>query len=373
MAVQKRFPGITSLIGRAVNTMGEPIDGQGPLPPSSHIPIVPLASYDTTTTPIRANRQLETGIKPVDLFAPISRGGTVAISGPPGTGQLVLVEELLYMFPKHYQGFIISMGSDEYAYEMSDMVQVTRDSIGPQNLVRIFETIDPEHEHTLYATIIEIGLALAIDLRRQGHEVLLVVNEHLIHHSEQTLLTTLQQVIRHYGLIALLLVGDEIHVDSNAAAALQENLDGSIVFNSSLFRQGIYPAIDPFLSTSQLLTQKIALEEHLNIVGEVRAALQRYQELKKSRTPGLTSEDQQLIKRARRLQYFLTSPYVIAEPFSHIPGEYVSLQDTLKGCRELLAGHHDELPEQSFYMVGTLEQAIAKGRHLLQKNQPREG
>jgi F-type H+/Na+-transporting ATPase subunit beta len=346
---------VEHLLGRVINSQGEPIDEQGPMSATTHVPLYNLASSETTVegSPVS---MIEMGIKVIDLLAPVPRGGIFAMHSMPGLGKLVVQQEMIHNLTTEYDSYVVGIGMDESAYDASELVAPLEDFPDKNRMVLVFEQMSDSQE--IIQRLIRVGLTIAIELRQQGHEVMFIVDKNVVAKVSSSTLSSLKRVIQEQGLITLFLTPEE----EGGVRSDEENdvlivLDARIFFSRELAKQNIWPAIDRLASHSRLLESDAVSEEHRQVARQVRELLQRY-----ASSPDTSAEDQQMVKRARRVQLFLTQPFFVAEAFSDIPGEFVPLAETLKGCKALLEGRYDDVPEQAFYFVGTIEQALAKAK-----------
>ena len=335
------------VLGRVINSQGKPLDGKGPLLDA------PLQDANATKSQKRSRSGiLETGIKPLDLLAPLSYGGVMSLFGNPGLGKLALVEEIMHAIITHYNGYIVCMGMDEGSYEASELMDVIEELHRQDTLVLLFE------QSTSDIALVQTALEIAKQWREQGHEVLLVADKHtttycnLIKHSE------LKQIAYEHGITTLLLRAGDEAIMQHEEQIILHMLDGHIVFNQELAKQGLWPTIDSQFSRSRLLQEGVASQEHIEIAQQVRQLLQRGQALRDVQNP--SNEDSQVIKRASIVQKFLTHPFFIAEQFTDKPGEFVPLAQTLSDFKALLSGCYDDIPADAFSFVGTLEEALVR-------------
>jgi F-type H+/Na+-transporting ATPase subunit beta len=264
---------------------------------------------------------------------------------------------------KEYDGYVVGIGMDESSYDASELVAPLEDFSDKNRIVLVFEQMSDSQE--IIQRLIQVGLTIAIDLRTQGHEVMLVVDKNVVAKVDSSTLSALKRVIQEQGLITLLLTPEEDGVQRDEENDVLNILDTRIFFSRELAKQNIWPAVDRMKSTSRLLERSSGdglpgpIEEHRQVAQQVRELLQRY-----ATSQATSTEDQQMVKRAQRVQLFLTQPFFVAEAFTDIPGEFVPLAETLKGCKELLEGRYDDVPVEAFRFVGTIEQALAKAKVL---------
>lgn len=340
------------ILGRVINSRGEIIDGREPLTNTARLPLVSLMSEQ------QAPQVFETGIKVVDLLAPIRRGGVVGMFGATRVGELVLVEELMHTVITHYHGYIVCLGMDENNYKLSELMDPLKE-LGMQNrIAMVFEPLSNSPETCL--RLVRAGLTIAGEIRARGHEVLMVADYNLSTHGNLAEMSELKRVAQEKEITTLLLGANDEFAQREQSRA-QEQLDGQIVFNRDLARQNLWPAIDRLLSNSRLLESSAVSSEHYQVARQVRSLLQYAQELQGQQN--LSPEDQLVVKRAANIQQFFTQPFFVAEPFTEIPAEYVNVADTIKDFKELLEGRYDDLPEQAFSFTGTIDQVLARHKH----------
>lgn len=340
------------ILGRVINSRGEVIDGREPITNAARLPLVSLMSEQ------QAPRMLETGIKVVDLLAPIRRGGLIGLFGAKGVGELVLVEELMHVVITHYHGYIVCLSMDENSYELSELMEAIKE-LGMHNRIAIvFEPLSSSPDTCL--RLVRAGLTIAGEIRARGHEVLMVADYNVSTHGNLAEMSELKRVAREKEITTLLLQANDDFAQREQSRELVQ-LDGQIVFNRELARQNLWPAIDRLLSNSRLLESSTVSSEHSQVARQVRSLLQRAQELQGQQD--LSPEDQSAVKRAASVQQFFTQPFFVAEPFTEIPAEYVNIADTIKDFKELLEGRYDDLPEQAFSFTGTIDQVLARHKH----------
>jgi F-type H+-transporting ATPase subunit beta len=377
---------VEHLLGRVINSQGEPIDERGPISSATCLPLYDFAGSETKAAASPVS-MIEMGIKVIDLLAPVPRGGIFAMHSMPGLGKLVVQQEMIHNLITYYDGYVAGIGMDESSYDASELVAPLEDFPDKNRMVLVFEQMSDSQE--IIQRLIRVGLTIAIELRQQGHEVMFIVDKNVVAKTDSSTLGALKRVIQEQGLITLLLTPEEVGTypsrqrRSPAATASQsgrtkgggvqrdeENdvlnvLDAQIFFSRELAKQNIWPAVDRMKSTSRLLESSRGdglprpIEEHREVARQVRELLQRY-----ATSQATSAEDQQMVKRAQRVQLFLTQPFFVAEAFTDIPGEFVPLAETLKGCKELLEGRYDDVPVEAFRFVGTIEQALAKAKVL---------
>ena len=377
-------------LGRILNVIGQPIDESGPVDAELSWPIHrPAPDFISQSTKVEA---FETGIKVVDLLAPYSRGGKIGLFGGAGVGKTVLIMELINNVAQQHGGFSVFAGVGERTREGNDLWEEMKDS-GVLNKASLIygQMNEPPGAR---ARVALSALTVAEYFRdEEGQDVLLFV-DNIFRFTQagsevsallgripsavgyQPTLSTemgeLQERITTTDKGSITSV-QAIYVPADdltdpAPATAFAHLDATTVLSRQISELGIYPAVDPLDSTSRILDPQVIGEEHYKVARDVQYVLQRYKDLQDIIAilgmDELSEEDKQVVARARKIQRFLSQPFHVAEVFTGSPGTYVELKDTIKGFREIVAGKHDNLPEQAFYMVGTIEEAIEKARKM---------
>ncbi|MFO7765331.1 MAG: F0F1 ATP synthase subunit beta [Pelovirga sp.] len=377
-------------LGRILNVIGQPIDELGPVETELTWPIHrPAPDFISQSTNVEA---FETGIKVVDLLAPYSRGGKIGLFGGAGVGKTVLIMELINNVAQQHGGFSVFAGVGERTREGNDLWEEMKDS-GVLNKASLIygQMNEPPGAR---ARVALSALTVAEYFRdEEGQDVLLFV-DNIFRFTQagsevsallgripsavgyQPTLSTemgeLQERITTTDKGSITSV-QAIYVPADdltdpAPATAFAHLDATTVLSRQIAELGIYPAVDPLDSTSRILDPQVIGEEHYQVARDVQYVLQRYKDLQDIIAilgmDELSEEDKQVVARARKIQRFLSQPFHVAEVFTGSPGKYVELKDTIKGFREIVDGKHDNLPEQAFYMVGTIEEAIEKARKM---------
>ncbi len=364
--------------GRMFNVIGEPIDGKkavtGQTAPIHREP--PTLTEQSGKTEI-----LETGIKVIDLIAPIAKGGKVGLFGGAGVGKTVLIQELINNIAKFHSGNSVFAGVGERTREGNDLYHEMKDSGVLDKTSLVFGQMNEPPGARLRVAL--TGLTMAETFRDEGKDVLLFV-DNIFRFTQagaevSALLGRLPSAVGYQpnlqqemgalqeritstkkgsvtSVQAVYVPADDL--TDPAPAATFAHLDSTISLNRSLTEIGIYPAVDPLDSSSTILDPEIVGEEHYRVAREVQRILQRYKDLQDiiaiMGMDELSDEDKQTVNRARRIQRFFSQPFHVAEGFTGTPGSYVKLEDTIKSFAEILDGKHDEKPESAFYMKGTL-------------------
>ncbi len=377
-------------LGRLFDVTGTPLDTLGEVEADDHWPIhrpPPSFAEQTGTT-----EQLETGVKVFDLLIPFQRGGKVGTFGGAGVGKTVIITELIRSIAAEHSGVSVFAGVGERSREGNDLWHEMMDYGVLKNTVLVFGQMN-EPPGTR-ARIAQTGLTMAEYFRDvQKQDVMMFIDNvyrYILAGMEVSgLLGRMPSAVGYQPTLATEMGDLEERITSTVNGSITSfqavyvpaddytdpgivttfgHLDATINLERSLSEQGLYPAVDPLASSSRMLQPGIVGEEHYNTAREVQRILQRYKDLQDVIAilgiEELSEDDRVIVGRARRMQRFLTQPFFVAEVFSGIPGEYVQLQDTIKGFAEILDGKHDDLPEQAFYMVGNIEAAREKGEKM---------
>jgi len=377
-----------ALLGRLINVLGEPGDGGPALGPQ--VPRRPIHAEPLPLSRRRAVAEVfETGIKVIDLLAPLALGSKAAMFGGAGVGKTVLVMELIHAMADTYQGLSVFAGVGERSREGHELLMDMRDSGMLAKSVLVFGQMNEPSGARWRTPLAALTLAEYFRDEQQRNVLLLMDNVFRFVQAgaevsgllgrlpsrvgyQPTLATEVAAVQERIacGEHAAITAIEAVYVPADdftdpAVAAIATHLDSRIVLSRSLAAEGMYPAVDPLASQSRLLDPAVVGAEHCALAREVRETLARYRELQDIiallGVAELSPEDQQRVARARRLQRFLTQPFAVTQAFTGKPGRQVRLADTLKGCRAILDGVGDAWPESAFYMVGTLEEARHKG------------
>jgi F-type H+-transporting ATPase subunit beta len=377
-------------LGRLFNVLGEPIDNLGPVEAKErwpiHRPPPPLEEQETTT------QMLETGLKVMDLITPFTRGGKIGAYGGAGVGKTVIIMELIHNIATVHGGFSVFAGVGERSREGNDLWLEMKASGVIDKTVLVFGQMNEPPGVRLRVGL--TGLTIAEYFRDvEGQDVLLFIDNIYryvlagmevsallgrmpsavgyqptlsteVGELEERITSTKRGSITSFQAIY---VPADDYTDPGVATTFG-HLDAVIALERSIAEQGIYPAVDPLTSTSRILDPRIVGEEHYNVARGVQKVLQRYKDLQDIIAilgiEELSEEDKLVVARARRIQRFLSQPFFVAEAFTGIPGRYVPVKETVRGFKEILEGKHDALPEQAFYMVGTIDEAVEKARKM---------
>jgi F-type H+-transporting ATPase subunit beta len=367
-------------LGRMFNVTGHPIDGKDDKF-SEYAPIhkLPPPLVDQSGD----IEILETGIKVIDLIAPMAKGGKVGLFGGAGVGKTVLITELINNIAKFHSGYSVFAGVGERTREGNDLYFEMADSGVLDKTALVFGQMNEPPGARLRVAL--SGLAIAEGFRDKGNDVLLFI-DNIFRFTQagaevSALLGRLPSAVGYQPNLAQEMGQLQERITSTnkgsitsvqavyvpaddftdpAPATTFAHLDSTIALSRALTELGLYPAVDPLDSSSTLLDPEIVGEEHYNVARQVQQILQRYKDLQDIIAilgmEELSDEDKQTVARARRIQRFLTQPFHVAEVFIGKPGEYVSLKDTIAGCKEILEGKHDKKSENAFYMKGDISQ-----------------
>ena len=351
------FPVGTRLLGRVLNASGEPIDKKGSLTGIERVPLYRPAPRVAGEDKASLNQVLETGIKVIDLLAPIPRGGIAGLFGNAGVGKLVVVEELMHNIITRNHGYVVCLGMGEGTYEVVELMDAIREAELEDKVVMLFEELTESPE--VRQRMIRGGLTIAEHFRQQGHEVLLVVDKDKMAQGRLANTHALRRILREGGVTAILQGSEDDYWQFRQGDTL-DDLDCQIVLTSKMAKRDLWPAVDRLLSSSRLLDRDAFDSEHVQVARQVLEVLRRYAELETKEQQELSDADKELSRRAVKIQYFFTQPFFVAEAYTEIPGEYVRVEDTVKGFKELLEGRYNDLPDKAFYFVGGVDEAIAK-------------
>jgi F-type H+-transporting ATPase subunit beta len=380
-------------LGRIINVIGEPIDEMGPVDSEFMSPI--HKSPPTLAEQSTAIRQFETGLKVIDLLAPYPVGGKIGLFGGAGVGKTVLIQELIHNIAKEHSGFSVFAGVGERTREGNDLwLEMKESGVINQTALVFGQMNEPPGAR---ARVGLTALSVAEYFRdEEGRDVLLFI-DNIFRFTQagsevSALLGRIPSAVGYQPTLATdmgelqeritstqkgsITSVQAIYVPADdltdpAPATTFSHLDATIVLARQLAAQGLYPAVDPLDSTSRILDPEVVGEEHYGIARNVQQVLQKYKDLQDIIAilgmDELSEDDRLTVSRARKIQRFLTQPNYVAEAFTGMEGKYVRVQDTVRGFGEILEGKHDELPEQAFYMVGTIDEAVEKGKRLMEQ------
>ena len=380
-----------STLGRLFNTLGEPIDGLGDVEAPDDIwPIHRKPpSFEDQATEISV---LETGIKVLDLITPFTKGGKIGAFGGAGVGKTVIIQELINNIGKEHKGVSVFAGVGERSREGNDLWHEMQDAgVLPQTVLVFGQMNEPPG---IRARVAQTGLTMAEYFKEErGQDVLLFVDNifrYILAGMEvSALLGRMPSAVGYQPTLGTEMGDLEERITSSKNGSITSvqaiyvpaddytdpgivttfgHLDAVMTLDRALSAQGLYPAVDPLTSFSNILEANVVGQEHYDVAMGVTQVLQRYQELQDIIAilgiEELSDEDKATVSRARKIQRFLTQPFSVAEQFTGQPGKYVPVKDTVQGFKEILDGIHDDLPEQAFYMVGTIDEVLAKAKDI---------
>ena len=377
-------------LGRLFNALGETLDKLEPVEADATWPIhrtPPAFSEQATTIDV-----LETGIKVFDLIAPFTKGGKVGAYGGAGVGKTVIIQELIRNIGTEHKGVSVFAGVGERSREGNDLWNEMKESGVLKSTMLVFGQMN--EPPGIRARVGLTGLTMAEYYKEErGQDVLIFIDNiyrYILAGMEvSALLGRMPSAVGYQPTLATEMGELQERITSSANGSITSfqavyvpaddytdpgivttfgHLDANISLERALSEQGLYPAVDPLASNSRILEPSIVGQAHYDAARGVQQVLQRYRDLQDIiailGVEELSEEDRSIVTRARKIQRFLTQPFFVAEQFTGQAGRYVSINDTVKGFTEILAGQHDDLPEQAFYMVGTIEEAREKGEQM---------
>lgn len=376
-------------LGRIMNVLGEPIDDAGPIGEEERWPIhrLPPAYADQAAQ----GELLETGIKVIDLVCPFAKGGKVGLFGGAGVGKTVNMMELIRNIAIEHSGYSVFAGVGERTREGNDFYHEMKDSNVLDKVSLVYGQMNEPPGNRLRVAL--TGLTMAEKFRDEGRDVLLFIDNiyryTLAGTEVSALLGRMPSAVGYQPTLAAEMGALQERITSTKTGSITSiqavyvpaddltdpspattfaHLDATVVLSRQIAELGIYPAIDPLDSTSRQLDPLIIGQEHYEVARAVQGTLQRYKELKDIIAilgmDELSEDDKLTVTRARKIQRFLSQPFFVAEVFTGSPGKYVPLKETIRGFKAIIDGEFDHLPEQAFYMVGTIDEAIAKAKSL---------
>ena len=372
-------------LGRILDVLGNPVDEAGPVSAEHQLPIHRKPpSYADQSPTVDA---LETGIKVIDLIMPIAKGGKIGLFGGAGVGKTVTIMELINNIAKEHAGLSVFAGVGERTREGNDFYHEMNESGVLDKVAMVFGQMNEPPGNRLRVAL--TGLTMAEHFREEGRDVLLFVDNiyryTLAGTEVSALLGRMPSAVGYQPTLAAEMGILQERITSTRTGSITSfqavyvpaddltdpspattfaHLDATLVLSRQVAELGIYPAVDPLDSSSRQLDPLVVGQEHYDTARAVQGTLQRYKELRDIIAilgmDELSEEDKQIVGRARKIQRFLSQPFFVAETFTGSPGKFVSLKDTIRGFQSILDGEHDALPEQAFYMVGGIEEAIEK-------------
>jgi F-type H+-transporting ATPase subunit beta len=386
----------TETLGRIMDVLGNPIDEKGPIGEQQRSAIHRAApAYDELAA---SEEVLETGIKVIDLVCPFAKGGKVGLFGGAGVGKTVNMMELINNIATEHSGLSVFAGvgertreGNDFYYEMQESGVVNVENMDQSKVAMVYGQMNEPPGNRLRVAL--TGLTMAEKFRDEGRDVLLFVDNiyryTLAGTEVSALLGRMPSAVGYQPTLAEEMGVLQERITSTKTGSITSiqavyvpaddltdpspattfaHLDSTVVLSRDIAAKGIYPAVDPLDSTSRQLDPLVIGTEHYDVARGVQSVLQRYKELKDIIAilgmDELSEEDKLTVARARKMERFLSQPFHVAEIFTGSPGVYVSLKDTISGFKGILAGEYDHLPEQAFYMVGSIEQAVEKAEKL---------
>ena len=383
-------------LGRIMDVLGKPVDERGPVKGEASWAIHRKApSYEEQSG---STDLLETGIKVIDLLCPFAKGGKVGLFGGAGVGKTVNMMELINNIATEHSGLSVFAGvgertreGNDFYHEMAESGVVDLKDLSKSKVAMVYGQMNEPPGNRLRVAL--TGLTMAEYFRDEGRDVLLFIDNiyryTLAGTEVSALLGRMPSAVGYQPTLAeemgvlqeritstkkgsitsiqaVYVPADDL-TDPSPATTFA-HLDATVVLSRDIAALGIYPAVDPLDSTSRQVDPNVIGQEHYDVARSVQAVLQRYKELKDIIAilgmDELSEEDKQAVQRARKIQRFLSQPFTVAEVFTGSPGKYVSLKDTIRAFKGIVAGEYDHLPEQAFYMVGTIEEAVEKAKTL---------
>ncbi len=376
-------------LGRIMDVLGQPIDNAGEVGAEKVMPIhrnPPSYEEQSTSTEL-----LETGIKVIDLIMPIAKGGKIGLFGGAGVGKTVTLMELINNIAKEHGGYSVFAGVGERTREGNDFYYEMKESKVLDKVALVYGQMNEPPGNRLRVAL--SGLTIAENFRDEGKDVLMFIDNiyryTLAGTEVSALLGRMPSAVGYQPTLAEEMGALQERITSTKTGSITSfqavyvpaddltdpspattfaHLDATLVLSRQIAELGIYPAVDPLDSTSRLLDPNVIGLEHYDVARGVQAVLQRYKELQDIIAilgmDELSEDDKLTVQRARKIARFLSQPFTVAETFTGAPGKYVSLKDTIRGFKSIVEGEYDHLPEQAFYMVGGIEEAVEKAKTL---------
>jgi F-type H+-transporting ATPase subunit beta len=376
-------------LGRIMDVLGNPIDDAGPIGEELRMPIHRAAP--TFAEQAASGELLETGIKVIDLICPFAKGGKVGLFGGAGVGKTVNMMELIRNIAIEHSGYSVFAGVGERTREGNDFYHEMKESNVLDKVSLVYGQMNEPPGNRLRVAL--TGLTIAENFRDEGRDVLLFIDNiyryTLAGTEVSALLGRMPSAVGYQPTLAAEMGALQERITSTKTGSITSiqavyvpaddltdpspattfaHLDATVVLSRQIAELGIYPAIDPLDSTSRQLDPLVIGQEHYDVARAVQNILQRYKELKDIIAilgmDELSEEDRLVVTRARKIQRFLSQPFFVAEVFTGSPGKYVSLKDTIRGFKGIIDGEYDHLPEQAFYMVGSIDEAVERAQKL---------
>ncbi|MCM2328021.1 MAG: F0F1 ATP synthase subunit beta [Lysobacter sp.] len=383
-------------LGRVMDVLGRPIDERGPVETKERRSIhQPAPKFDELSPSVEL---LETGIKVVDLICPFAKGGKIGLFGGAGVGKTVTMLELINNIATQHSGLSVFAGvgertreGNDFYHEMSDAKVIVQDDLSQSKVAMVFGQMNEPPGNRLRVAL--TGLTMAESFRDEGRDILLFIDNiyrfTLAGTEVSALLGRMPSAVGYQPTLAEEMGRLQERITSTKTGSITSiqavyvpaddltdpspattfgHLDATVVLSRDIAALGIYPSVDPLDSTSRQVDPNVVGDEHYSTTRAVQAVLQKYKELRDIIAilgmDELSPEDKLAVSRARKIQRFLSQPFHVAEVFTGSPGKYVTLKDTIKGFKMIVNGECDSLPEQAFYMVGTIEEAFEKAKTL---------
>ena len=376
-------------LGRIMDVLGKPVDNAGPVDAEKHMPIhrdPPSFEEQSASTDI-----LETGIKVIDLIMPIVKGGKVGLFGGAGVGKTVTLMELIRNIAVEHSGFSVFAGVGERTREGNDFYYEMEEGGVLDKVALVYGQMNEPPGNRLRVAL--TGLTMAEHFRDEGRDVLMFIDNiyryTLAGTEVSALLGRMPSAVGYQPTLAEEMGALQERITSTKTGSITSfqavyvpaddltdpspattfaHLDATLVLSRGIAELGIYPAVDPLDSTSRILDPHVVGQEHYDIARAVQGILQRYKELKDIIAilgmDELSEDDKLAVSRARKIQRFLSQPFFVAEVFTGAPGKYVSLKETIANFKAIVEGEYDHLPEQAFYMCGTIDEAVANAEKM---------
>ncbi|NLL30182.1 MAG: F0F1 ATP synthase subunit beta [Clostridiales bacterium] len=377
------------VLGRVFNVLGKPIDNEGEFAAKEKYPIHrPAPSFQEQSLEPEI---LVTGIKVIDLLAPYQKGGKIGLFGGAGVGKTVLIQELINNVAKELGGLSVFTGVGERSREGNDLYYEMKESGVIDNTALVFGQMNESPGARMRVAL--TGLTMAEYFRDKGQDVLLFI-DNIFRFTQagsevSALLGRIPSAVGYQPTLATEMGALQERITSTQSGSITSvqavyvpaddltdpapattftHLDATTVLSRSIAELGIYPAVDPLESSSRVLDPRIVGQEHYEVAMEVRNILERYKELQDIiailGVDELGEEDKKVVARARRVQRFLSQPFTVAEQFTGMKGKFISVEETVRGFKEIIEGKYDDLPESAFLFVGTIDEAIEKAKNL---------
>jgi F-type H+-transporting ATPase subunit beta len=337
-----------AILGRVLNANGEPIDKKDTLENATRVPLARAEALSKTQG--APTSLLETGIKTIDLVAPLAHGSIVGLIAGYGVGMEVVTEEIMQRLFTRRQAIGVIAGMRETTYDASSLYEMVREGELEDRITMFFE--QTTEDQAVRQRLLHAAMTAAAHFAENGREVLLLIDSQVI---SKNVLAGVRQFANARGITTLVFVPvDDQHQPQDRA--LLAELDAQLWFSQARARGYLWPALDPIASNSRLLTSEAVPTEHQQVAQGVRETLRRYHELRNcADSSSLNAEERQILARGEKINLFFTQPFFVAEAYTEIPGTYLTCEQTIQSFRDLLAGRYDETPVEKFKFVGEIE------------------